>query len=226
VRAARRKVTARPAADTEGVKDGAGDVEVPQLRGALGPNMAFCPSCGTKFSQPTPAAPPAPPQPGYPQQPYPRYPPQYAPYQQPQRSGPSLGGSITQGFGWGCGCLLVIVAIFLILVISAPLAGASTYAPSKQNVAGSRPVSRSTPCCICVGIRRRSGNGASPNLAHPGLASCAGKRQDQAAWRLRFDARRAVMAVRASPASRRASAPANRTGNHGPGSFGQANGPP
>ena len=50
--------------------------------------------------------------------------------------------------------------------------------------------------------------------------------QDQAAERLRFGARRAVMAVRASPASRSASAPAKRTGNHGPGSFGQANGPP
>jgi hypothetical protein len=89
----------------------------PDCGAGLGPNMAFCPSCGTKFATPTPAAPPAPVTPTYPPQ-APSYaysqPPQY---QQPQQSGPSLGGSITQGFGWGCGCLLVLVAIFLILVL-------------------------------------------------------------------------------------------------------------
>jgi hypothetical protein len=40
--------------------------------------------------------------------------PQYPP---PAPRQPSLGGSITQGFGWGCGCLLVLVAIVFILIV-------------------------------------------------------------------------------------------------------------
>jgi hypothetical protein len=83
----------------------------PSCGAGLGPNMAFCPSCGTKFSQPTPAAPPAPVPPAYP--------PQYTGYaysQPPQQQGPTLGGSIQQGLGWGCGCLVAgALAVFLIL---------------------------------------------------------------------------------------------------------------
>ena len=228
MRTARRKVTARPAADTEGVKDGAGDVEVPHLRGGSWTEHGVLPELWHEVLAANACC----------------------------ASGPSAAWVSAAAVPKLSAAIRAVSAAAAVRPFAgrldhagvrlglrllardrrhlphprddgAPLAGASTYAPSKQNVAGSRPVSRSTPYCICVGIRRCSGNGASPNLAHPGLASCAGKRQDQAAGgRLRFGARSAVTAVRASPASRTASAPSNRTGNHGPGSFGQANGPP
>lgn len=56
---------------------------------------AFCTECGTVFR----AAPP----------------PVY--YGPPPQQSPSMGGSVTQGFGWGCGCLLVPVAIFVVLYV-------------------------------------------------------------------------------------------------------------
>jgi hypothetical protein len=88
--------------------------QCPFCRGSVGPGAAFCPNCGGRFSQPAP--PPVVP-PGYSAPPTPQY--QAPQYYVPPQKQPSLGGSITQGFGWGCGCLLIIPTIFLILLILA-----------------------------------------------------------------------------------------------------------
>lgn len=101
-----RTVDLRPA--TKGIGMGPQLYSCPSCRGGVAPGAAFCPWCGTRFAQPMPSAPP---QPQWVQPQYVAPPPQ-----------PSLGGSITQGFGWGCGCLLVgvaIVVIFFLLVVNA-----------------------------------------------------------------------------------------------------------
>ena len=64
--------------------------QCPGCGGPVAYTAAFCPRCGWR--------PPV--------------------YQYPtQEKGPSMGGSITQGFGWACGCLLMIPAVFLILYL-------------------------------------------------------------------------------------------------------------
>ena len=70
----------------------------------LGPGMSFCPTCGIKFSQPTPSVQPAPYQP----------PPQQ--YYVPQQ-GPTLGGSVQQGLGWGCGCLVALAVAIILFIL-------------------------------------------------------------------------------------------------------------
>jgi len=74
----------------------------PSCRGGVAPGAAFCSWCGMRFAQPVPSGAPQP-----------------QGSQPPTSHQPSLGGSITQGFGWGCGCLLVGVAIILILFMLA-----------------------------------------------------------------------------------------------------------
>lgn len=76
----------------------------------MAPQLYQCPACGGPVAYGATACPrcgwrPAPPL---------SYPP-------PQPKGPSLGGSVTQGFGWACGCLLIIPAIIVILVLLASL---------------------------------------------------------------------------------------------------------
>lgn len=71
-------------------------VTCPDCGGPVSTEAAACPTCGRPNRQIQPARPPQ----------------QNAP-----TGGPTLGGSMTQGFGWGCGCLLVLVAIIVILVV-------------------------------------------------------------------------------------------------------------
>ena len=92
----------------------------PSCGGSVGPGVAFCPHCGTRFAKPTPGAPPKPT--------YQQTPPPYwaAP---PPQGGPTVGDSVKHGFGFGLGygfsrvvggcggCLFVLVALLLLLAL-------------------------------------------------------------------------------------------------------------
>ena len=97
----------------------------PSCGAAVGPGVAFCPSCGVRFAQPTP---------GLPQQPGYQAPPmQYWAAQPPQR-GPTVGDSVRHGFGFGLGlgfsrmvggcggCLFMVLALFLFLAVIGSMA--------------------------------------------------------------------------------------------------------